>query len=80
MTLLRTKIKREAKEVIRYTKRKVKKIAKKLSGKPKKKNPIVAKSSKLTFREMLSDFDGETRNLVRNAYKPYELVNEKKRY
>jgi len=49
MTLLRTKIKREAKEIVKYTKRKVKKIAKKIATRPgtkpkkklgvKKKNP-----------------------------------------
>ena len=49
MTLLRTKIKREAKEIVRYTKRKVKKIAKKLSTrpgtKPKAKKPGVKKKN-----------------------------------
>jgi hypothetical protein len=80
MTLLRTKIKREAKEVIKYTKRKVKKIAKKLSGKPKakskKKNPIYTDLGSITFKELLSGFDKETRNLVYDAYEPYESGNE----
>jgi hypothetical protein len=78
MTLLRTKIKREAKEVIKYTKRKVRKVAKKLSGKPKKKNPIYADLGKITFKELLSGFDKETRDLVYDAYKSYAEVNRQR--
>ena len=88
MTLLRTKIKREAKEIVRYTKRKVKKIAKKIATRPgtkpkkkpgvKKKNPIYTDNGTVTFKELLSGFDKNTRELVRDAYEPYEEGNQKR--
>ena len=88
MTLLRTKIKREAKEIVRYTKRKVKKIAKKIATRPgtkpkkklgaKKRNPIYTDNGIVTFKELLSGFDKDTRELVRDAYEPYEEGNRKR--
>lgn len=88
MTLLRTKIKREAKEIVRYTKRKVKKIAKKISTRPgtktkkklgtKKRNPIYTDNGTVTFKELLSGFDKDTRELVRDAYEPYEEGNRRR--
>jgi hypothetical protein len=78
MTLLRTKIKREAKSIVKGTKKIVRKVAKKLSGKPKKKNPIYTDLGEITFKEMLSGFDKETRDLVYDAYEPYESGNEKR--
>lgn len=80
MTLLRTKIKREAKVIAKKTKKIVRKVAKKLSGKPKakKKNPIYTDLGSITFKELLSGFDKETRNLVYDAYEPYESGNERR--
>ena len=82
MTLLRTKIKREAKVIAKKTKKIVKKVARKLSGKPKagkrKKNPIYTDLGSITFKEMLSGFDKETRDLVYDAYEPYEDGNQKR--
>lgn len=81
MTLLRTKIKREAKSIVKGTKKIVRKVAKSLkpkSSKPKKKNPIYTDLGSITFKEMLSGFDKETRDLVKEAYEPYEDGNQKR--
>ena len=81
MTLLRTKIKREAKVIAKKTKKIVKKVARSLtpkSSKPKKKNPIYTDLGSITFKEMLSGFDKETRNLVYDAYEPYEYGNQQR--
>ena len=81
MTLLRTKIKREAKVIAKKTKKIVRKVAKSLkpkSSKPKKKNPIYTDLGSITFKEMLSGFDKDTRDLVYDAYEPYEDGNQKR--
>lgn len=86
MTLLRTKIKREAKVIAKKTKKIVKKVAKSLkpksskpkTSKPKKKNPIYTDLGSITFKEILSGFDKETRDLVYDAYEPYEYGNQQR--
>ena len=81
MTLLRTKIKREAKVIAKKTKKIVRKVARSLkpkSSKPKKKNPIYTDLGSITFKEMLSGFDKDTRDLVYDAYEPYEDGNQKR--
>ena len=80
MTLLRTKIKREAKVIVKKTKKIVKKVAKKLSGKPKtikrKKNPIL--KGETSFKKLLSKSDKDTKDLIYDLYESYEVGNEQR--